>query len=376
MTDPIKFVERIWAQQRTDGSAYGFISQKNWETGEWRDYPSTAIDEVAITELRDIYFCPNLFSGNRRTQSNFISSRWLYADLDEVDPAGITDVPPTLAWETSPGRWQALWLLNRSLSRQRFERLNKRLTYHLKADRGGWSSTKVLRVPGTVSTKYGKSRNKRFTVRLVHKGKKYRVEDLMRLLPRADQTRGVKVEAIFGSGGADSLPPRGAVMKLVQGRLPRRAKQLLRAKGAEGDDRSARLWELYNLLLQAGITPLHILVLVRATVWNKYAGQNRELLQLQTEIAKAAEKHAQADEMARLVGATNTPGKTKARRNGSPNNGDRGAGDSASVVRGNGRKRSSASRSTSSSSRRAHGEGRAEDVAVPYARGVHAYALS
>src|SRR5438105_2917742 len=302
MTDPVAFIHKIWEVQKTDGSAYGVHSKKDWDTGRWQDYPTQNIGEVDLLDQRDNYFCPNLFSKPHRQKDYFLKSRLLYADCDEADPTQLDEeLRPSLAWETSPGRWQAIWILDRPLRLDKHERLNQRLTYAIDADRGGWGATKVLRIPGTISTKYGSSRDKRFMVTIVDKGRKHRVEDLMVALPKLVAGRKPTLEKSLELK-LEQLPDYGEVKAAYLGSLPRRAKRLLAAKGTVAtEDRSRRLWELSNLLIQAGLPLPAVLVLVRESVWNKFRGRNAELRELQRDIVKAAEKHAETEEMTRAV---------------------------------------------------------------------------
>ena len=64
-------------------------------------------------------------------------------DLDEVRPYSL-DLEPTIAVKTSPGRYQALWRCNRSVS----DELAKALVYNVGADKDSWARNKVLRIPG------------------------------------------------------------------------------------------------------------------------------------------------------------------------------------------------------------------------------------
>src|SRR3546814_7114824 len=57
---------------------------------------------------------------------------------------------PTIAIESSPGRFVGIWVLDGPMD----EELNRRLTYHVGADHGGWDLTQVLRFPGTKNYKY------------------------------------------------------------------------------------------------------------------------------------------------------------------------------------------------------------------------------
>lgn len=237
-----------------------------------------------------------------------LPSRWLYADLDAIDPRALpAHFTPSLAWETSPHRFQALWLLDRHITIPAFERLNQRLTYATGADKGGWSATKVLRVPGSLSTKYQET----FRVRLIKldKPRKHRVETLTHLLR---DTQITSSDANLGAlPPSDVLPDPIQVLAEHKRSLPSRTRQLLRAKTLlNSDDRSARLWELYTSLLAAGLEPAEVFVLVRSTVWNKYKGQRREGAQLWIEIGKAAAKAQTAAAASTSNGTTNTQDNT------------------------------------------------------------------
>src|SRR5207245_2868924 len=102
---------------------------EDWEeisvspTGRFKEIPD-------LTEQPDWYFAPCLFTGSRRKE-HALPSRLLYADLDETDPSGL-DLRPSIAWETSHGRYQGIWLLDRQVAVRRkdgrdgpFEELNR-----------------------------------------------------------------------------------------------------------------------------------------------------------------------------------------------------------------------------------------------------------
>ena len=73
----------------------------------------------------------------------------LFADLDAVHPSDIA-IRPNVAWETSPGSYQAVWSLDKPINDyDTWADLNKRMTVSTGADPGGWAGSKVLRVPGS-----------------------------------------------------------------------------------------------------------------------------------------------------------------------------------------------------------------------------------
>jgi hypothetical protein len=228
----------------------------------------------------DLYFAPCLFRRKRRRNEYALPGRWLYADLDESDPRKLNHLPPTVAWETSRGRYQCLWRLTEALPPEKLAFLNQRTTYFTDADRGGWSLTKVLRVPGSISTKHGDD----FQVRLMW------WKDELQYDPKDIHTlvRGMRVPKQHYLELRDVKFPKAPPGRIVRRfRIPPRAKKLLRATEARGD-RSERLWCLYVDLLSAGMKPEQVFVVVRPTVWNKYRGQKREIPQLWSEINKAA----------------------------------------------------------------------------------------
>jgi hypothetical protein len=105
----------------------------------------------------DIYFCPHTFKSQSRTADNVYMCPTVWADLDECRPDEVDPIP-TLSWETSPGRFQALWALDDlTLDPSVVEDISKRLAYNYAdqgADRSGWDLSQLLRVPMTKNYKY------------------------------------------------------------------------------------------------------------------------------------------------------------------------------------------------------------------------------
>src|SRR5262245_51580154 len=154
--DSEDFLEIVW------GKRVGWVDLPAKIVGNWIPYYTewdgngcgTSITRRIDTCLRDhedLYFSVAQFSDRRREYENFLPTSWLWADLDEVTPADCdrAGFPPTIAWQSSKGRYQALWTLDRKLGARAHDPLNQSLSYAVGADRGGWDLTQVLRVPGT-----------------------------------------------------------------------------------------------------------------------------------------------------------------------------------------------------------------------------------
>jgi len=116
-----------------------------------------AVNNDIVHGEHDVYFCPHTFKSKQRTGDNVEICPTVWADLDECRPDSIEPLP-TLSWETSPGRFQALWCLDDlTLDPIDVEDISKRLAYAYAeqgADRSGWDLTQLLRVPLTRNYKY------------------------------------------------------------------------------------------------------------------------------------------------------------------------------------------------------------------------------
>ena len=116
---------------------------------------STAV-RLAVKELfdggQDVYWTPQTFSVPRRLKEHALQGRLLYADLDAA-PLDKLPIEPSVLWQSSKGRHQALWLLTKQLEPHDLELMNRRMTYSAGADRHCWDLAHLMRVPGTLNYK-------------------------------------------------------------------------------------------------------------------------------------------------------------------------------------------------------------------------------
>lgn len=277
--NPVKFLEKVWGPQ---GKGTAFISGKG-KDGDWHEHPvKWPTGEIVLPPKdADIYFCPNLFKGGYRRIGEVKRSCWLYADLDETDPTTI-DLKPTIAWESSSERYQALWQLDRHVRPEVLNNLNKRLTYLISADKGGWDLTQVLRIPGTYNHKYDDPVK---VVVLWDDGPKYTTGEVRRAVKDVEpgEESAAQVDDLV-------IPDESAaaIYRRVRKKLDPRARRILQSKRVVEGERSDRLWELENLLLDAGVEPEEVFVLIKDSVWNKYRGRSDETYRIWIEIQKAA----------------------------------------------------------------------------------------
>jgi len=269
-------IKEIWEEQPP---GFYCMSLKDLD-GNWRDNVFETINSALAwmnksKELGDLYFCITSLSDKRRVKGCVQASRYLWQDLDEVKPDSLGDLKPTVAWQSSPGRYQAVWRLDHLCEPKELEELNKALAYKVGADQGSWILTKVLRIPGTRNHKYPEQPTVK---QLWNNGSTFRIADLQEALkiPASEPTISV---------AGPSLDWKRIYTK-YKDKIPRKVRRLLDAEKAVKGKRSDILWYLEHELLNAGLRPKEVVVLVKASVWNKYRGRDSEDDILEKEVAK------------------------------------------------------------------------------------------
>lgn len=234
------------------------------------------------TKGYDLYWCPTVLTQRQRVKESIPNISVLYADLDEVNPRDIQDsLRPSVAWESSPNRFAAVWFLDEPIPAKQGEEINKGLTYLLGADKGGWDLTQVLRIPGTRNFKYeGNPQGKL----LWYETHTINPQNIPAMPVEQDPEEFEKVDLI------DSDPAKLlSLISTVKDKIKPKTLSLLIT--SEEDillyDRSEKLWELECQLLESGISPEKVLELVACSQWNKYRGRRDEIKRLKIEVDKA-----------------------------------------------------------------------------------------
>lgn len=304
----LSLISKAWGKQ----SGYCFFP---WVSGEardretriqsyhegpaflWPDDRAKILKHMKAHTGDDLWWCPSLFEKERRQLEFAMDEHCLWADLDEIPPAEIEDYPPSVAWETSPGRYQALWLVQpgsgdlQGASWRGGE--NQRLTYHLGADVSGWDTTQLLRIPGWFNhkpewrKKYGKPPQGKL---LWRSGRLYLPDDFSDLpeVPHQGQLETVLEDQIEAVN-------RREVWARVRLKCSPTVRELVNAKavGPVKEGRSGALWQIERDLADAGCTAPEIVAIARETVWNKFAGRADELKRLTIEAAKAIQARSE-----------------------------------------------------------------------------------
>lgn len=142
-------------------NAFVFLAFRSVESGKWHEHAigkheahleiCRLIEHYSRWEY-DQYFCPNPFSKPRRTGKFALPTCFGWCDIDEGDPQKYKP-SPSLVWETSPSRYQALWAWDKLHEPEKAERFSRALAYRHGGDRNGWTITKMLRLPGSINHK-------------------------------------------------------------------------------------------------------------------------------------------------------------------------------------------------------------------------------
>jgi hypothetical protein len=154
----------------------------------------------SFAELRDtlerrnrdgfaIYYTLNETDGKGTKAANMVAARALILDLDGAPLPDAWEIAPHLIIETSRGKHQCLWIIERTTDLAAVEAINRRLALHYDGDPSVSDSARVLRLAGFVHQKPGR---KPFTSRIVKANEFDRpatLEEFAAFLPRLPKRR-------------------------------------------------------------------------------------------------------------------------------------------------------------------------------------------
>lgn len=279
-----QFLSAIWGNR----SGYVFLPFKDLER-RWNEATAIPYDgstDVLPDDLEnfrgDLYFCPQLFSKPKRRKEYALPTNLLWSDLDPVHPSKLK-IKPSIAWESSPGRYQAIWILSREIPADKAAELSRRIAFAEGADKGGWDVTQVLRVPGTRNHKYKSAP----PVRLLWANRNaYSTGQIKAAYPRVNGQSDSGSKLSNGSAWPDIREQRiqSAIQTLPLG-LRRRI-----TRDPSGADRSKELQLLARDLLRRELEPEVVAHILQRSTFNKFAGRSNEheVLLKQVEDAKVA----------------------------------------------------------------------------------------
>lgn len=143
----------------------------------------------ALRDKYDLYLSFTPTGGKDRKKTNAQDS---YIIAQDIDGAPIpTDLPPSYFWETSPNKYQGVWVLDNKVNPQEHEILCRKLVKKYGFDPCGVDIVHLYRIPSTVNHKYATD----FKVSgLQGEGTVYRKRDFMKYLEDVDISSRAVVE--------------------------------------------------------------------------------------------------------------------------------------------------------------------------------------
>lgn len=255
---------------------------------EWPAKKSDMLDYIEkVANTHNVYFCVNVMSVPRRLKENAIPQNLVWADLDTCRPDKL-EVPPQVVVESSPGRYQAIWRLDRKVDPLLAENYSKRIAYHYAdqgADKSGHDLTQLLRVPGTYNFKY--QLDEPPPVRLLASVDGQLSPEVFEALPQPDSSTDIPDVSI---PDLQTLPSADMILYRYQDELQKQqlTTTFTRYYAEEPpEDWSGALWRLLLLCFELGMTASEAFVIANSSKCNKYERDGRPLSHLWREILKA-----------------------------------------------------------------------------------------
>lgn len=255
-----KIVRTVWKHTGTDGHVWlptiANISSKAPRFNQ--GVPIRPTDKLPkIAKGIDSYWTPAISNSSRRKAADYGAQRVIWADCDDgFNDTLLTKLRPSFLWETSPGRKQAIWLMDEPIQPSDFHRdgFVGMLTQALNADSGGVDIPQLLRLPGSWHNKNGAYKGKILSTRGT-------VYTRGQLLTRVARGLGIS-PGVASEIGADNIY-----------------------------DRSKKMWQFARSASEAGVPEDLAIKMLAACKWNKYKD---DLNKLKEDVGRAYSAEAKS----------------------------------------------------------------------------------
>lgn len=276
----VGFLSSVW--KGVPKGSFLFLATANPDGKKWREHVVRA-DKIKADLNRllhkysrwdhNLYFGVNPFSQDRRQKEYALPTSLGWCDMDASDPKAYRPLPSHL-WETSPNRFQGLWLWDAQHDVEEAERFSRSLADRYGGD-AGWTITKMLRIPGSINHK--PHYDEPFAELISQNWDK--VSERPKLTPDKGRNHGVTPEPQDMNPHAHD---RFDVLRRYRSKLSASARTVIRDKRAIAPDRSKWIFVMVAELFEAGATIDEIASVVWGSAYflDKY-GQNRAALERQ-----------------------------------------------------------------------------------------------
>jgi hypothetical protein len=259
------------------------FSQTFFKWPEMKKELSAFIDQNAM--YKHLWYAVNQFEKPERKTEYALAGSIVYADLDACDPNTV-DPLPSLAYESSPGRFQAIWQLQEIVSPDIRADYSRRLAYKYSvngADKTGWDITQLLRIPFTKNYKYASAPEIKV---ILNNDETFHVETFEEIEAPPDAVS--QNGDVADMPALDTLPDSDKVIARYEREL--RKTDVLKWYDTEpepGDDWSGIMWRLINTLIEADMNEEEVFSVVLNSKCNKYERDKRPVHYLWREVLKA-----------------------------------------------------------------------------------------
>lgn len=269
--------------------AYGSRDRKKFREEFFR-WPDDAPEALALINKvyqgHNVWFCPHLFDRKARKKEYVSVTPCSWSDLDTCQPDELL-LDPTVLIESSPGRWQALWMYERPIDSDDAENVSQRIAYKhadAGADRSGWDLTQLLRMPYTYNYKYASTPI--VEIRDINR-KRYRLDDFKDLYPQIAEF--AHIEIPMPEPG--DIPDGTKIIEDARFRVTPMVWRLFQEEHPTEDSWSENLWKLEMMLFEAGFDRETVFSIARDAKCNKYKKKGMSEHLLWKEVCRAEAKH-------------------------------------------------------------------------------------
>ncbi len=282
-----EFFKRIFSEHKgyiciaTDSAVGGDFKQRFFQWPHDEELMLTFIDKNSDTN-RNVWFGVNILKSKKREKQYCIESNLLWADLDECDPDKI-EPHPQVVIQSSPGRFQAIWRLDKNIDPSIAEDYSKRLAYTVGADKSGWDLTQLLRVPYTHNAKY-EDRPKIMLLRALPDLLPVEVFDIL------SSKFATREQIEYDEQIPEAQVAEEIIRKHQNALLKNGFSQVWDYEPTESDDWSKLLWRLHMICLESGLTLEETYSIAFHSSVNKFRRDDRPARYLWQEVQKAYDK--------------------------------------------------------------------------------------
>lgn len=256
----------------------------------WYQYPAQLEDMlVSVQEnskrLAHFYFSTALYEDNHgnREKQHTKASTIIHCDLDSCDPRLLL-VEPSILVQSSPGRFQAYWVLDHPITPAEAEDVNRRIAYYHREQGADMchDAGHLMRIPYTPNYKHGELETAPVVSIVSANPKLYRISDFSSY---------PNVVALRFMDNQDILPdlgPFGDAEQIIERYRPTLASIFypLYETVPPEDSWSEVLWHMMSLCMEAGLRREETFLVAREAQCNKYARDGRPETDLWREVLR------------------------------------------------------------------------------------------